>query len=642
MPLRGTAFHPRHPQPRPESPGTRLYVTPEADVGLVCRYALKRFLESKMPAPSASIQTVSELVKAWQALEKVKVLDPGCGEGHFLLGMLRALAEAKSAFCRQMLDHRETSVGEIERDGDVCNDRDLVKRQILARNLYGVEVDARRVERTRSLLERDANRLEHYPGTRRQLVRGDAFSLGEGATTWPEVGDQGGFDIVIGNPPFVRHELIEDPLGSALPGQYKRGLERSVHRRFPTIFGWDEKRNAAIRPLDRRSDLAALFTLLGLSLTRPGGILAFVLPTALLQARYGQQLREVLEQEAEVSVWERFEERSFNAGVNTIALFAVKRTSASGNSAQPLDRTAAVKSRVPPRSLAIDLLSKISGTTTLGALGRLRYSVKTGINEFFYPGRQTIERFQIESQYLKPVLRSPRSVKRISVDENDISSFLFHCSEGTDALEDQGSHGALAYIRWGARQATRGGVKWPFAPSVSSRLHWYSVTLPEPAQVICPRFLDRRFFFLRPTSSLVEDQTFYGLVLVEQNRWLRDFLGAILNSSIVYLLLETFGRTGLGEGVRQYALCDFSSLAIPDPRVPAKGFIREVNACFEPLAKRPILPIDEEIQQEDRHGLDGLVARAFGLSGKDMELARKAVRDLTLMRLQKARKILER
>lgn len=75
-----------------------------------------------------------------------------------------------------------------------------------------------------------------------------------------------GFDIVIGNPPWVKLETIK---------KESRQLEKAGYQVFV-----------------RRSDLYCLFTERGFRLLNPGGILSFIMPNKWLQAEYGRPLRE--------------------------------------------------------------------------------------------------------------------------------------------------------------------------------------------------------------------------------------------------------------------------------------------------------------------------------------------------------------
>ena len=91
------------------------------------------------------------------------------------------------------------------------------------------------------------------------------------AAKWVIVGDSlltdfvGSFDLVIGNPPYVRQESIP------------AGLLTRYRQRYATLFN--------------RADLYVLFFELGLSLLRPGGKLAFLCSDRWMKCAYGKPLR---------------------------------------------------------------------------------------------------------------------------------------------------------------------------------------------------------------------------------------------------------------------------------------------------------------------------------------------------------------
>lgn len=113
------------------------YYTPKPIVAFMCREALKGYLRDRCPRESAA--TVAAFVDArdagalrtheavLDALRAVRVCDPACGSGAYLLGMLHELMELRLAlFTARRLDplsayHR--------------------KQKIIQRNLYGVDID---------------------------------------------------------------------------------------------------------------------------------------------------------------------------------------------------------------------------------------------------------------------------------------------------------------------------------------------------------------------------------------------------------------------------------------------------------------------------------------------------------------------
>lgn len=118
---------------------------------------------------------------------------------------------------------------------------------------------------------------------RRRIADEDALPFFSYDIQFGEARAEGGFDIVLGNPPWVRGESLPATLRTALARRY--GAWRS--------------------PADRAGfahlpDVAVAFVERALELVRPGGVVAFLLPSKLLRARYAARLRILLRREAAV------------------------------------------------------------------------------------------------------------------------------------------------------------------------------------------------------------------------------------------------------------------------------------------------------------------------------------------------------
>lgn len=137
--------------------------------------------------------------------------------------------------------------------------------------------------------------------------------------------EKGGFDIVIGNPPYVRQEKIAPPdkLRSELTGEekkeYKEKLLNSVQVHFPFI-----------KSIDKKSDYYIYFYFHGLSLLNEKGTFCFITSNSWLDVGYGKDLQEfLLKYIPMIAIYDNQAKRSFeHADVNTIiALFNAPKLS---------------------------------------------------------------------------------------------------------------------------------------------------------------------------------------------------------------------------------------------------------------------------------------------------------------------------
>lgn len=210
-----------------------------------------------------------------------------------------------------------------------------------------------------------------------------------------DVTARGGFDLVVGNPPWVRAEALSP------------NARRELHDRFRW---WRAGRGSGY---GHQPDLAVAFLERGWELTRPGGVMAMLVPAKIATAAYGMAARAALSEQGtilSITDLSRDPMAAFEATTYPLAIVARSDPAPAGHLPQlglhPEHRT---PSKPPSNAGAPWMLhsrglqrtlEKLGAMPQLSAAVRIRLGVKTGANHLFLsPGPD------IEPEVVRPVLR---------------------------------------------------------------------------------------------------------------------------------------------------------------------------------------------------------------------------------------------
>jgi hypothetical protein len=173
------------------------------------------------------------------ALLDIKVCDPACGSGRFLVAVARRLADRLNAW-------------------QGTNDKATALNDVVTHCIYGIDCDPLAVELARFSLQcLTSTAVESHVHVGDSL-RGDVTPT---------------YDLIIGNPPFVN--MIDGGLSASA----KRSLSGRAHG------------------LGGTADLAYHFVARAHELTKPSGRIAFILPKSFLNAPSASRLRATLSAE---------------------------------------------------------------------------------------------------------------------------------------------------------------------------------------------------------------------------------------------------------------------------------------------------------------------------------------------------------
>ncbi len=508
-------------------------------------------------------------------------------------------------------------------------------------------------------------------------------------------GERQGFDLLLGNPPYVRHESIRNPLlaldegldqaaDKAAVAAYKTALADAAYARWPKTFGYG--RGKQTLKLDGRSDLYIYFYLVALSLLNPQGAFCFVTSNAWLDVAYGAELQRFLLTRGLVRlVLDNQVRRSFkDADVNTVIALLGPAVDDRRDRAASLDHLARfVMFTVPyEQGLSAVLWQEVCEARARRAMPEYRVhpltqrdALAAGSDQAnVYAGDKWGGKYLRAPDIYWEILRraGDRLVRlgdvadvrfgiktganeffQIDAQQADswgieaefLVPFLFSLKEvqGYQVRPDGLKRRLLVCRESKAelRLQRKDGVLryiesgeesgYSMRPSVRGRRQWYSLPDQESADFVSNRFLGERVGFPVIDGIAVCDVFFIGSF-----RGVDGILGtALLNSSICLMVAEVVARKTYGTGVAYMYGPEIRGLLMPSPCI-VTSVGTALHEAFGAMRRRRILPLEQELAQSDRQALDEVVLAALGLQGNYRALIYESLLEMMRARLAKA------
>jgi type I restriction-modification system DNA methylase subunit len=301
-----------------------VYYTPTYIVDYIVKNTVGKICEGKTPRQISSMH----------------ILDPACGSGSFLLGAYQHLLDYHRDWYQKNGPQKHTR--EIYKGyGGQWYLTTQEKKRILLNNIYGVDIDPQAVEVTKLSLLLKVLEGENQDTLERQMklfkeralpdlasnikcgnsligpdfYQGKQMNLLENEEVYRvnpfdwkkeflEIMKQGGFDAVIGNPPYIRIQTMKEwaPTEVELYKKYYASASKGNY------------------------DIYVVFAERGLSLLNKSGRLGFILPHKFFNAKYGEPLRTLLSKGRHLADVVHFGDRQIFAGATnyTCLLFLDK------------------------------------------------------------------------------------------------------------------------------------------------------------------------------------------------------------------------------------------------------------------------------------------------------------------------------
>jgi len=335
--IRLTAGHQAKVETKPEvKKAGGVYYTPQYIVEYIVKNTVGKLIAGKTP----------------EEIAEIKVLDPACGSGSFLIGAYTYLLRyhldwyvKNISFKKKALpkNYKEVVFQAKENEWYLTT---AEKKRILVANIFGVDIDPQAVEVTKLSLQLKVLEHESRESIDQQVklgLEGVLPNLGDNikcgnSLIWPEYYEQqqgtlfdeaemrrvnvfdwdderkgfgkilkkGGFDCVIGNPPYV---LIGKDIHSAPELSYLNHYKVAQYK----------------------TDLFHLFLQRGVDLLGYRGLLGFIVPNPWLTLKFTEKLRQYILKEGKIDEVVVFSHLVFRKADVYTALIFLKKEKAESN-----------------------------------------------------------------------------------------------------------------------------------------------------------------------------------------------------------------------------------------------------------------------------------------------------------------------
>ncbi len=432
-----------------------VYYTPTYIVDYIVEHTVGKLLEGKTPRQVAGAGKAAPL----------RIVDPACGSGSFLIGAYGYLLDWYRA--RYEAEGPERHKKELYQGADGAWRLTTAERKrILLDHIYGVDIDAQAVEVTklslllkvlegenRQALARQLTFLHEraLPDLGRNIQCGNSLigpdfydgQLGllddetryrinvfDWRAAFPHVfqGDNPGFDAVIGNPPYIGfHGFMSDK-------DYLKQSYLSARGKFDYYLPFIEK---------------------GIRLLKFGGLLGYICPTNFMKRDHGEALRAHLREAVQIIEITDFEDvQVFKGALNYTGVFIFQREAPSTSHRiyykqrsldAPAESVLQLSLTDDPWVFRVDeaaeIVNKIKRgkVSLLGKMARgISEGIVTGQNAVFLLDRSDALRLNLEAPLLHPCIRG-RQVRRYALDEiSEVVIYPYQLVEGkTKVLSEE-------------------------------------------------------------------------------------------------------------------------------------------------------------------------------------------------------------
>jgi len=506
------------------------------------------------------------------------------------------------------------------------------------------------------------------------------------------------YDACVGNPPYIRQELIENK------------------EEWNTLI----KNEHGIKKLNQQSDFYVLYLMHTASFLKDGGRLGYVIASSWLDVSFGRDLQKfLLDTFKIIAIVDNQAKRSFEtASINSVILILEKCSNAKerqtnhvkfvrifkdyetligntwqagriekvNNFVQTIEK-ANKNSENSKYKLFIINQKELESESTIenkyqnghwgakylrspkiygkiiekvgeklvktSSVVDVKRGFTTGANDFFYVEEKTGElkesywdevgwfysdltkqHHKIERCFVKPLFKTQKEAEKLDVNIGKLSNYVVFCSEDKTSLR-KSKYKILDYIK----EAEKLNIQ--NRPTLTGREVWYNLSSSATiGDFIFPSKIGEKFRLIDNREAQVFcDKVNYIIEVKSEFSDKKDIVFLILNSTFFRFYIDLFSRQLTGA----------QTLSDVDVNVVENSFIinplllvpyeSELEKIYKSLKSREQGTIFEEVKQADRRRLDEIVFEVLGLEKTDVDELYTATCNYVANRKQKSESV---
>lgn len=575
--------------------------------------------------------------------KKIKVLDPACGSGSFLI---KAFDHMKAS----LYSSDESKMRRIDEQGMYS-----VKTAILKNNLYGVDLDAKAVEITKlNLLLKAAEKFRRLPqDVELHIMHGnslidDEAVAGLSAFKWEGSFQEGSFDVVIGNPPYVRVQTTQEEDKSYLIKNYL-----SAQGKF---------------------DLYTVFIEKALKLLKSDGYFSFIVPNKFTQTIYGKDLKQMILENYSIQKFVDFGDLKVFGEVTTYpCILVIRKAKPSNRTKGTYVKVKQLASDIEQRILAhededgyedeflkvftfkqknlgqdiwsfmpesaqniFDKIGESSSTRLKDLTEKCVQGFITGNNKIYIMRRQEIGDF--EGNILKRMPKG-KNVRRYSISDDDYYTIYPHEGDGTAFSENKLSvefPKTYAYLKSNETELRK---RRYYNKSIMELCgDWWSLVHPiaskyfEQTKIVTPNLSPHSNFALDMQNRYIEHDC-YIIILNNKDIDYYKYILGILNSKVVDFFIQQKSPMFSG-GYYKYHTQYLEQIPIVEPKPVVKNELvklvqrmLDLNLRLNSLGNKKTsesAKIEAEINKADAE-IDRFVYEVYGLTEEEIRIVEEFI-----------------